>query len=148
MTRMSCIAASVAVLALCSFSQLGFAGDLAGTVRLSGQPVSGAKVTLWRIAGKKAPALLAEASTDVSGAFKMLGFPEGGAGVYYLTTKSGPGNVVTLMSVLGEAVPPAAVINELTTVASVFTNARFINGTAISGNDVGSYRLPAAQARH
>ena len=44
---------------------------------------------------------------------------------------------MSLLSVLGEKAPPSAVVNELTTVASVFTNARFINGTAISGNDVG-----------
>ena len=66
----------------------------------------------------------------------MLGFPDGDAGgIYYLTSKSGP-NAVVLLSVLGEKAPSAAVVNELTTVASVFTNARFINGTAISGNDV------------
>jgi hypothetical protein len=120
-----------------SFSQAGFAGDLAGAVRLGGQPVSGAKVTLWRTAGNAAPSSLAEASTDESGAFEMPGLPDGGGGVYYLTTRSGPGDAVALLSVLGEDVPPAAVVNELTTVASVFTNARFIEGTAISGNDVG-----------
>jgi hypothetical protein len=67
----------------------------------------------------------------------MLGFPDGDAGgIYYLTSKSGP-NAVVLLSVLGEKASSAAVVNELTTVASVFTNARFINGTAISGNDLG-----------
>ena len=137
MTRMSWVAASAAALAVCSFSQAGFAGDLDGAVRLGGQPVSRAKVTLWRTAGKESPASLAVVSTDASGAFEMPGLPDGGGGVYYLTTRSGPGDAVALLFVLGEDVPPAVVVNELTTVASVFTNARFIEGTAISGNDVG-----------
>jgi hypothetical protein len=41
------------------------------------------------------------------------------------------------LSVLGNASPPRVVINELTTVASAFTAARFINGEAISGNPLG-----------
>lgn len=138
MIRVRWVAASVAALAVCSLSQASFADDLAGAVRLGGQAVSGAKVILWRTAGNAAPSSLAEASTDASGAFEMPGFPEGKAGgVYYLTTRTGPSDAVALLSVLGEKAPPAVVVNELTTVASVFTNARFINGTAISGNDVG-----------
>jgi streptogramin lyase len=114
------------------------ADDLAGAVRLGGQPVSGAKVTLWRTAGKAAPSSLVETSTDQSGAFEMRGFPEGEpGGVYYLTTRSGPGDAVALLSVLGEEAPPVAVVNELTTVASAYTAAQFIDGEAISGNPLG-----------
>ena len=136
--RTSLMTASMVALAVSWFPQAGFAGDLAGAVKLGGQPVSGARVTLWRTAGSAAPSSLAEASTDASGAFAMPGFPEGDAGgVYYLTTRSGPGDAVALLSVLGEKAPTAVVVNELTTVASVFANARFIDGTAISGNDLG-----------
>ncbi len=38
---------------------------------------------------------------------------------------------------LGNDPPPKVVVNELTTVASAFTNARFIKGEAISGNPLG-----------
>jgi hypothetical protein len=79
-----------------------------------------------------------EASTGSTGSFKMAKIPErAGSGIYYLTARSGPGGAVALLSVLGEKTPSAVVINELTTVASVFTNAQFIDGTALSGNEVG-----------
>jgi hypothetical protein len=137
MARTGWMSAVVTTLIALTFPCAGFAAELTGTVQLGGQPVSGAKVTLWRTAGKAAPSLLAETSANERGAFKM-NFPKGTqSGVLYLTTKSGPGNTVALLSVLGENAPPAAVVNELTTVASAFTNARFINGTTISGNDVG-----------
>ena len=38
---------------------------------------------------------------------------------------------------LGNDPPPKVVVNELTTIASAFTNARFIKGEAISGNPLG-----------
>jgi hypothetical protein len=137
MTRMSLTSAVLVALVSLSFPSRGFADELAGAVLLGGQPVSGAKVTLWRTAGKAAPSVLAESSADERGAFKLT-FPSGPPGsVLYLTTRSGPGNAVALLSVLGERAPSGAVVNELTTVASIFTNARFINGTAISGNEVG-----------
>jgi hypothetical protein len=146
MTRMGWVAASAAALAVCSFSQAGFADDLVGAVRLAGQPVAGAKVTLWRTADKAAPSSLVETATDETGTFKMQGFPEGQpGGIYYLTTKSGPADAVALLSVLGEKTPPAVVVNELTTAASTFTAAQFINGGAISGNPLG-LRIAAGNA--
>ena len=42
-----------------------------------------------------------------------------------------------LLAVLGTDPPPKVVVNELTTVASAFTNARFLNGKSISGNPLG-----------
>jgi ethanolamine utilization protein EutQ (cupin superfamily) len=127
------------------FPCVGFADNLTGAVRIGGQPVAGAKVTLWRTAGKAAPSALAETSTDERGDFN-LSFPSGVTGsVLYLTSKSGPGNAVALLSVLGEQAPTTAVVNELTTIASVFTNARFIKGTAISGNELG-LRIAAGNA--
>jgi len=44
---------------------------------------------------------------------------------------------MALLAVLGSSLPSKAVINELTTVASAFTNARFLNGDALSGNPLG-----------
>jgi hypothetical protein len=125
MLRFSQTTASVAAAAALSFCQVALADDLAGVVRPSGQPLSEAKVTLLRTAGMAAPSSIAEALTNASSAFEMTGVPEGKEGIYYLTTKSGPRDAVALLSVLvGDKIPPAAVVNELTTVASVFTNAR------------------------
>ena len=61
MPRFSRMAALVAAAAVCSFGPVALADDLAGAVRLGGQPVSGARVTLWRTAGTAAPSSLAEA---------------------------------------------------------------------------------------
>ena len=95
MTRVNCVAASAVGLVVCLASQVSFAGDLVGELQLSGQPAPVATVTLWRTAGNAPPVSLVETSTDESGAFKMLGFPEGKpGGVYYLTTRSGPGDAV------------------------------------------------------
>ena len=129
-------------LAILSVSQSAVAKRLDGTVTVGGQPVAGANVTLWQTAGKEAPKSVAEASTGAKGDFALHDFPlftDGG--VYYLTTRSGSSDALALMSVLGTEPPDKVVVNELTTVASVFTSARFIDGTAISGNALGlAYR--------
>ena len=137
MTRMGWTAVLATLVAL-SFSSTGLCKyDLSGAVRLGGQPVSGAKVTLWRTAGKAAPSALAETSTDERGAFKLT-FPGGEPGsVLYLTTSRVPAMPSPCCRFSAKKAPPTVVVNELTTVASVFTNARFINGPAISGNEVG-----------
>ena len=44
---------------------------------------------------------------------------------------------LALLSVLGNAPPPKVVINEMTTVASVYTHAQFLNGAAIKGHALG-----------
>ena len=49
----------------------------------------------------------------------------------------GPNEAIALLAVLGTALPKTVTVNELTTVASAFTAARFINGEAISGNALG-----------
>ncbi len=47
-------------------------------------------------------------------------------------------DALALMSVLGTSLPKTVTVNELTTVASAFTAARFINGEAISGKPLGT----------
>jgi len=49
----------------------------------------------------------------------------------------GPNDSIALMAVLGTELPKTVTVNELTTVASTFTAARFITGEAISGNPLG-----------
>jgi hypothetical protein len=56
--------------------------------------------------------------------------------VLYVVAK-GPKEDVAFLSVLGEKPPATITVNELTTVASAFTAARFINGESISGNTLG-----------
>jgi hypothetical protein len=102
-------------------------------------------VTLYA-AGTGVPTELAEGKTDDDGAFH-LNFDQTPAGsVLYLVAKGGipkaaadksPNDALALMAVLGAQLPKTVTVNELTTVASTFTAARFINGETISGNPLG-----------
>ena len=58
-------------------------------------------------------------------------------GEFTVNKGSGDNPAIALFTVLGGKPPAKVVINELTTVASVFTAARFINGESISGNPLG-----------
>ncbi len=57
----------------------------------------------------------------------------------------GVNDAITLLSVLGSKLPKEVTVNELTSVASAFTAARFINGEGISGNPLG-LRIAAGNA--
>ena len=71
--------------------------------------------------------------------------PNGASSLYLVASggepaiaKTAGGNKgIELLAVLGTDPPPKVVVNELTTVASAFTNARFLNGESISGNPLG-----------
>ena len=133
-------------LAIMSLSQTAVAKRLEGIITVGDQPVAGASVTLWRTAGNDAPKSVAEVSTGDKGEFTLHDFPLlAKGGVYYLTTRGGARDALALMSVLGTEPPDKVVVNELTTVASAFTSARFINGTSISGNELG-LRIAAGNA--
>lgn len=109
-----------------------------GVVVVASQPVADATVTLWKTSGKDAPEKLLETTTNTNGEFVINGVSAGkGEDVFYLTSSGGSEEGLSLMLVLGTNLPEKVVVNELTTVASVFTNAQFINGTAISGNKLG-----------
>ncbi|MDG2412571.1 MAG: hypothetical protein P8M21_12035 [Halioglobus sp.] len=120
--------------------------DMEGTLTLGGEAVPGAKVTLWKTAGTDSPEIITETSTDAEGGFELQNLnPVEEDTVYYISTAGGDREGVALMSVLGATPPSSIVINELTTVASVFTSARFIDGTKISGNPLG-VRIAAGNA--
>ncbi|MDC0361536.1 hypothetical protein OAN12_00650 [Halioglobus sp.] len=127
-----------------SFSALAL--DMEGTLTLGGEAVPGAKVTLWKTAGTDSPEIIRETSSDAEGGFELHNLnPVEEDNVYYISTAGGLREGVALMSVLGATPPSSIVINELTTVASVFTSARFIDGTKISGNPLG-VRIAAGNA--
>ena len=50
---------------------------------------------------------------------------------------SGDNPAIALLTVLGNTPPAKVVINEMTTVASVWTNAQFLDGTALKGHALG-----------
>jgi len=140
------LAAFIAVAASSSGQQsTGSSREFAGSVQVAGKPVTGATVTLYA-AGAAAPAKLAEVKTDDQGTFKLDAGTATRETVLYLVAKGGTpkaaeskgaNDAITLLAVLGSTPPKTVTVNELTTVASAFTAARFINGEAISGNPLG-----------
>jgi len=124
-----------AALVVAAGSSTTHAASLAGSVQMAGKPVAAANVTLYA-ASTGAPAKLAEAKTDNQGAFKLSSGQAPKDSVLYVIAK-GPKENVALLSVLGATPPATITVNELTTVASAFTSARFINGESISGNTLG-----------
>jgi hypothetical protein len=113
-----------------------------GQVQAGGGVVAGSTVSLWA-ASSDAPARLAQAQTDADGRFIVsVDETPGGAPSFYLVASGGTpavnksaGNnpAVAFLAVLGGTAPDKVVINEMTTVASVWTNAQFLDGAAIRG---------------
>ncbi|MCB1494823.1 MAG: hypothetical protein KDJ86_03475 [Bauldia sp.] len=133
------------ILALASLPALA-AGRIEGLVEGGGGPIAGADVIL-RAAGAEAPRKLAEAKTGDDGRFELtIADGEEGDGVLYLVATGGepkagaghgPNPAIALMATLGTEVPQRVTINELTTIASAWTGAQFLDGTALSGNALG-----------
>jgi DNA-binding beta-propeller fold protein YncE len=141
MSKWSLIAAMYAVATLLSLP--AFADSLNGQVTAAGSPVAGATVTLYA-ANESAPTQLAEAKTGADGHFAMNA--DGGGAILYLVAKGGKsaadksgGNnpALAFVSVLGRKPPTNVTVNEMTTVASVWTNAQFLDGTTLKGHALG-----------
>lgn len=119
------------------------AGSVDGQVLGAGSPIAKSTVTLWA-ATSDSPKQVAQTQSGDDGTFSL---PFGsGRGILYLVATGGepvaakePGNnpAIVLVSVLGAQPPAHAVVNEFTTVASVWTMDQFINGTAIQGYPLG-----------
>ena len=118
------------------------AATLDGQVLGAGAPIANAAVTLWQ-AGSGAPRQLAQARSAADGRF-ALNAPDAplGDGTLYLIARggtpaagkaSGDNPAIALMTVVGAKAPARVTINELTTIASVFTHAQFSDGSAIKG---------------
>ena len=125
-----------------------------GQVQAGGGPLANSTVTLWE-ANAGDPKQLAQTQTGSDGHFELGTDETPGADVsLYLVAKGGVATIkegssdnpaIALLTVLGNNPPASVVINELTTVASTFTAARFIKGEAISGNALG-LRIAAGNA--
>src|SRR5271165_1761350 len=126
----------------------GLSGSADAAVRVDGQlqagggSVAGSTVTLW--AGSAGdPKQLAQAKTADDGSFALSADTTPGPGVsLYLIAKGGVAAVnkgggdnpaLAFLTVLGGAPPAKIVVNEMTTIASVWTNAQFLDGVAIKG---------------
>ena len=150
--------ASVAVvLAACGL--LGWACNPAaadvridGQVQIGGGPLASSIVTLWAASAGE-PKQLAQTKTGADGRFRASSAETPGKDVFlYLVAKGGTlkaveksNDAIALMTLLGAAPPATVIVNELTTVASTFTAARFLKGEAMSGNPLG-LRIAAENA--
>ena len=119
-----------------------FAATLNGQVQGGGVPIADSTVTLWS-ASAGSPKQLAQAKTGADGrfAFNAPDAADKGDTLYLVAkggisaaNKAGGDNLaIVLMTALGGKPPATVTINEMTTVASVWTHNQFINGAAIQG---------------
>ena len=128
------------------FAQQRSGVRIEGQVQAGGVPLANSTVTLWAASADE-PRQLAQARTNNDGRFELGSQETFGADVIlYVIAKGGEAAVnkgagdnpaAALLAVLGNMPPPKVVINEITTVASVWTHAQFLNGAAIKGHALG-----------
>jgi hypothetical protein len=134
------------------FATSTFAADIKGQVLGGGSPITQSTVTLVA-ASAGAPKQLAQTKTDNDGRFTIhvAGTPD--ASLYLVASggvsaaNQGAGNnpAIALITVLGSKPPAKVMINEMTTVASVWTNAQFLDDTTLQGQQLGLRRLTVAR---
>jgi hypothetical protein len=137
----------IALLAL-----LALATGTAAAQQINGQvtgaraPIAGSTVTLWEASAGN-PQELARAHTGADGRFSIAVPATAGKGssLYLVAQRgrsaadktSGDNSRIALMTVVGATPPGTVVINEMTTVASVWTHNQFLEGTVIKGPALG-----------
>ena len=114
-----------------------------GQVQASGASLANSTVTLWA-ASVGEPRQLAQGKSGSDGRFQLFSQETPGTDVsLYLVAKGGQTKgdgdnpAIALLTVLGNSPPAKVVINEMTTVASVWTNAQFLDGTTLKGYALG-----------
>lgn len=118
-----------------------------GTVHSGATPIVSATVTVFSSSDDNGQRALGSGSTNDNGQFQIwYKTPANSETAIYLTTAGGriatqtqdvPGSYV-LASVLGGLPTPSSIaINELTTVASAYALAQFIDGPSLNGNSIG-----------
>src|SRR5215471_11962531 len=122
-----------------------------GQVQAAGGAVAGSTVTLWAASAGE-PGQLAQVRTGAEGRFSLRTdvTPGGNISLYIVANGgeaavskgSGDNPAITFLTVLGNNALAEVTINEMTTVASVWTHAQFLDGTAIKGHAL-SLRIAA-----
>jgi hypothetical protein len=114
-------------------------------VQAGGGAVARSSVTLWA-ASANAPVRVAQTTTDATGSFVVSADQTPDGAVLYLIAIAGTPSAskqrsnnpaLTFLAVLGGNPPGHVVVNEFTTVASVWTAAQFLDGAAIKGYALG-----------
>src|SRR6516164_1565655 len=134
------------VILMCASGPTAAAVRIEGQVQAGGGPLANSTVTLWAASAGQ-PRQLAQATTNNDGQFE-LGSQESPdadtilylvamGGIPAVNKGSGDNPAIALLLVLGNTPPSNVVVNEMTTVASVWTHAQFLNDDAIRGNALG-----------
>src|SRR5215475_13043923 len=138
---------AAAILALVSavFCTTATAANIAGQVLGGGAPIANSTVTLFAASAGN-PQQLSQARTGADGRFS-IGAPSAPSGsILYLVAKdgtpaanpaSGDNPAIALMASVGTRPPARVTINEMTTVATVWTHTQFIDRTTIKGHALG-----------
>src|SRR5262245_6220413 len=138
---------AAAILALVSavFCATAAAASIAGQVLGGGAPIAHSTVTLFAASAGN-PQRLGRARTGADGRFSMS-TPSGPAGsILYLVAQGGrsvtnpssaDNQAIALIASVGAQPPARVTINEMTTVATVWTHNQFIDGTTIKGHTLG-----------
>jgi hypothetical protein len=119
---------------------IALAASLEGQVLGGGKPIADSSVTLWS-ASSGEPKQIAQTKSGKDGRFTFANVNASKDTSLYLIAKGGrPTGVdtdnpaIALMTVLSNQVPAEVTINEMTTVASVWTHNQFISGETIKGH--------------
>lgn len=124
---------------------LASAATIEGQVLGGGAPIARSSVTMWS-AGSSAPRQLGQVQSNGDGRFTLsFDVPSGSQGSLYLVARGGQPAAQTggdhaeiaLLAVLGSEPPAKVTVNEFTTIASVWTNAQFLDGSVLKGNPLG-----------
>ena len=115
-----------------------------GQVLGGGAPIANSKVILYAATAVE-PKQLAQTKTDNEGRFEVRTTGAPADSSFYLLAFGGEPKVrgggdnsaIALLAVLGSKPPAHVVINEMTTVASVWTNAQFLVGATLKGPVLG-----------
>ena len=142
--RVRSLALSALICSLWLATAASASDSIKGQVLGGGAPIAQSTVTLWA-ASSGAPKQLAQTTTDNEGRFEVRteGAPPNSS-LYLLAmggepkTRGGGNNpAIVLLTVVGSKPPAHVVINEMTTVASVWTHAQFLDGATIKGHALG-----------
>jgi hypothetical protein len=109
-----------------------------------GAPITQSTVTLWA-ASAGPPKQLAQTKTNGAGQFSIHGTGTPDSSLYLVATggvslaNQGAGNnpAIALITAVGSKPPAKVVINEMTTVASVWTHAQFLSDSTLLGQPLG-----------
>jgi hypothetical protein len=89
------------------------------------RPLGGAQVTLYETANGS-PTVIGQTASNADGTFTIATTSTTSASIFYATALLGHG--VTLMTIIGPALPDSITLNELTTVSA----AQFLDGASIA----------------